>query len=75
MVNAQIVDGSGAVDAGFLDETTTPDNVVSRAIEVAQGFAEQLDPKAYASTVRAMRSDLLTEMDQAVAADRAAAGL
>ena len=75
VVNAQIVDGSGAVDAGFLDETTTPDNVVSRAIEVAQGFAEQLDPKAYASTVRAMRSDLLTEMDQAVAEDRAAAGL
>jgi enoyl-CoA hydratase len=75
VANAQIFDGSGAVDAGFLDEVTTPDQVVTRAIEVAQGFAEQLDPKAYAATVRNLRGDLLGEMDAAVASDRAAAGL
>ena len=75
VANAQIFDGSGAVDAGFLDEVTTPDQVVNRAIEVAQGFAEQLDAKAYAATVRNLRGGLLGEMDAAVASDRAAAGL
>ncbi len=75
VANAQIFDGSGAVDAGFLDEVTTPDQVVTRAIEVAQGFAEQLDAKAYAATVRNLRGGLLGEMDAAVASDRAAAGL
>ena len=75
VANAQIFDGSGAVDAGFLDEVTAPDQVTARAIEVAQDLAEQLDAKAYASTVRALRGDLLSQMDAAVAADRAAAGL
>ncbi len=75
VANAQIFDGSGAVAAGFLDEVTTPDQVVGRAIEVAQGFAEQLDSNAYAATVRNLRGGLLGEMDAAVASDRAAAGL
>ena len=75
VVNARIVDGAGAVDAGFLDEVTSPDQVLNRAIEVAQGFAEELDRDAYASTVRALRGDLLNSMDAAVAADRSAAGL
>ena len=75
VANAQIFDGRGAVDAGFLDEVAASDQVTARAIEVAQGLAEQLDAKAYASTVRALRGDLLTQMDAAIAADRAAAGL
>ena len=75
VANAQIFDGSGAVDAGFLDEVTTPDEVVTRAIEVAQGFAEQLDAKAYAAPGRNLRGGLLGEMDAAVASERAAAGL
>ena len=75
VANAQIFDGRGAVDAGFLDEVAASDQVTARAIEVAQGLAEQLDAKAYASTVRALRGDLLSQMDAAVAADRAAAGL
>ena len=75
VVNAQIVDGPGAVDAGFLDEVTSHHQVVKRALEVAQGFAEELDKNAYASTVRNLRGDLLATMDAAVAADRAAAGL
>ena len=75
VANAQIFDGRGAVDAGFLDEVAASDQLTARAIEVAQGLAEQLDAKAYASTVRALRGDLLSQMDAAVAADRAAAGL
>ena len=61
VANAQIFDGSGAVDAGFLDEVTTPDQVVDREIEVAKGLAEQLDAKAYAATVRNLRGGLLGE--------------
>ena len=75
VANAKIFDGSGAVDAGFLDEVTEADQVTARAVEVAQGFAEQLDAKAYASTVRALRGDLLSQMETAIVADRAAAGL
>lgn len=75
VANSRIVDGPGAVDAGFLDEVTSQDQVVERALEVTQGFAEDLDRKAYASTVRSLRGDLLASMDAAIAADRAAAGL
>lgn len=75
VANAQIFDGRRAVEAGFLDEITASDQVIARAIEVAQGLAEQLDTKAYASTVQALRGDLLSQMDAAVAAERAAAGL
>jgi enoyl-CoA hydratase len=75
VANSRIVDGPGAVDAGFLDEVTSQDQVVERALEVAQGFAEDLDRKAYAATVRSLRGDLLASMDAAIAADRAAAGL
>ena len=75
VANAKIFDGSGAVDAGFLDEVTEADQVTARAVEVAQGFAEQLDATAYASTVRALRGDLLSQMETAIVADRAAAGL
>jgi enoyl-CoA hydratase len=75
VANAKLFDGPGAVDAGFLDEVTAADQVVGRAVEVAQGFAEQLDARAYASTVRALRGDVLSQMDAAVAADRAAVGL
>ncbi|HAF68923.1 MAG TPA: enoyl-CoA hydratase, partial [Acidimicrobiaceae bacterium] len=73
--NATIFDGQGAVDAGFVDEVTTADQVMNRALEVAQDFADRLDPKAYSATVRSLRGGLLNEMDAAVASDRAAAGL
>ena len=75
VANAKLFDGQGAADAGFLDEVTAADQVVGRAIEVAQGFAEQLDARAYASTVRALRGEVLSQMDVAVAAERAAVGL
>jgi enoyl-CoA hydratase len=75
VANAKIFDGAGAVDAGFLDEVTSSDQVTARAVEVAQGFAEQLDARAYASTVHALRGDVLSQMDSAVLADRAAVGI
>ncbi len=80
VTNAQLVDGQGAVDAGFLDEVVADSDdrvttVVNRAVEIAEQLAETLDAKAYAGTVRSLRGDVLKKMDDSIAAERAAAGL
>lgn len=75
VANAVLVDGRGAVDAGYLDEAVPADEVVDRAVEVAAGLAESLDPRAYRMTVQKLRSEALAEMDASVALDRQAAGL
>jgi len=75
VANAVLVDGDGAVAAGYLDEAVPTDAVVDRAVEVATGLAETLDARAYASTVQKLRGDVLAEMEASVAADRRAAGL
>ncbi len=73
VTNSVLMDGKGAVDAGFLDEVA-PDKeaALSRAIEIAEGLAETLDAKAYAGTVRSLRGEVLAKMDASVAAERAA---
>jgi enoyl-CoA hydratase len=73
VANARLLDGSGAVEAGYLDEAVSPDAVVDRALAVAADLAETLDARAYAGTVRALRGDVLAEMDASVERDRAAA--
>ncbi|MDG2113531.1 MAG: crotonase/enoyl-CoA hydratase family protein, partial [Actinomycetota bacterium] len=75
VANSVLLDGQGAVDAGYLDEAVPPDQVVDRAVEVAAGLAESLDPRAYRNTVHKLRSSVLAEMDASVAADRKVAGL
>ena len=71
VANARLLDGVGATQAGFLDEAVAPDAVVDRALEVAAELADTLDPRAYAGTVRALRGDVLAEMDASVERDRA----
>lgn len=61
VVNARLVDGRGAVDAGFLDVAVAPDDVVETAMAEATALAE-LDPKAYAGTVKALRTPVLERM-------------
>jgi len=61
VVNARLVDGRGAVDAGFLDVAVAPDDVIDTAIAEATALAE-LDPKAYAMTVKALRTPVLERM-------------
>ncbi|WP_423919443.1 crotonase/enoyl-CoA hydratase family protein [Candidatus Poriferisodalis sp.] len=73
VANARLLDGVGATQAGFLDEAVAPDAVVERALEVAAELADTLDPRAYAGTVRALRGDVLAEMDASVERDRASA--
>ena len=61
VVNARLYDGAGAVSAGFLDTVVEPDAVVDAAMAHAAAWAE-LDPAAYAATVRALRGPTLTRM-------------
>lgn len=61
VVDARLYDGRGAADAGFLDVAVDPDDVVEVAIEEANTLAE-LDPRAYAVTVAAMRGPVLERM-------------
>ena len=77
VANAHLLDGKGAIDAGFLDEVVPGGDggaaVLDRAIEIAAGLAETLDGKAYAGTVKRLRSDVLARMDASITAERAAA--
>ena len=73
VANSRLVDGAGAVEAGYLDEAVAPDAVIDRAVEVAAELADTLDPRAYAGTVKALRGDVLADMDAAIERDRAAA--
>lgn len=61
VVDARLHDGQGAVDAGFLDAVVAPDEVVDTAVAEATTLAE-LDPRAYAATVQALRGPTLERM-------------
>ncbi len=66
VVDARLYDGRGAVDAGFLDAVVAPDDVVETAVAEATALAE-LDPTAYANTVKAMRGPVLSRMAETTA--------
>ena len=63
IVNARLVDGQGAVDAGFLDEAVEPEAVIDSAIAEAKTMSA-LDRTAYINTVAAIRTDTLAAMDR-----------
>jgi len=69
VATARVTDGTGAVDAGFLDEAVPADAVLDRAVEVAEGMAA-LDRTAYAGTVRALRTPVLDTMAAQILHDR-----
>lgn len=73
VANARLLDGAGAVEAGYLDEAVSPVAVVDRALAVAADLAETLDARAYAGTVAALRGDVLAEMDASIQRDRTTA--
>ncbi len=70
VVNARLLDGAGAVNAGFLDEAVDPDAVLDAAIAEAKSMSA-LDRGAYIKTVEAVRSGPLAAMDEALVSDRA----
>lgn len=70
VANARLTTPREAVDAGFLDEVVPADELLDRAVEVAQGLATTLDPSAYQRTVRILRGEVLDRMAEQIAADR-----
>jgi enoyl-CoA hydratase len=68
---AEVTDGAGAVDAGFLDRVVPEADVLDAAVAAAAQMAG-LHRRAYAGTVRALRGDTLAILDRQIAADRAA---
>jgi enoyl-CoA hydratase len=70
VANACLTTPGEAVDAGFLDEVVPADELLDRAVEVAQGLASTLDPSAYQRTIRILRGEVLDRMAEQIAADR-----
>ena len=70
VANARLTTPHEAVDAGFLDEVVPADELLERAVEVAQGLATTLDPSAYQRTIRILRGQVLDRMAEQIAADR-----
>ena len=71
IVNARVTTPTDAIDVGFLDEVVAADEVLDRAVDAAAALAAELDPKAYAGTIRAFRGTTLATMDAHIAAARA----
>jgi len=72
VANARISNPSQAIDVGFLDEVAPAGQVIDRAVEVASEFSA-LDPKSYAQTMVAFRTDVSDLMAEQIAEDRALA--
>jgi enoyl-CoA hydratase len=72
VATARVVGPAEAVDIGYLDEVVAADMVLDTAVARAQEFAAGLDARAYAGTVRALRSGVLEAMAEQISADRAA---
>jgi enoyl-CoA hydratase len=72
IANARLTTPRDAVDVGFLDEVVPEADLLERAVAVATELADTLDPGAYLGTVIKLRGEVLTRMDDQIAADRAA---
>lgn len=71
VATAQVTDGAGAVQAGFLDVVVPEAEALPAAIEKATELAA-LNGRAYAGTVLALRGPVLDRMAAQVTADREA---
>jgi enoyl-CoA hydratase len=72
LANARLTTPREAVDVGYVDEVVPADEVLGRAVAVADELAVTLDPSAYTRTIRAIRGAALDRMAEQIAADRAA---
>lgn len=69
VATARVTDAAGAVEAGFLDEVVSADEVLDAAVAAAAALAG-LPGRAYAGTVRSLRGATLDAMAGQIAADR-----
>lgn len=69
VATAEVTDGAGAVQAGFLDQVVPDDQVLDAAVAAAAAMS-QLSRRAYAGTVRSLRGQVLDLMSEQIASDR-----
>jgi len=71
VATAEVTDGRGAVEAGFLDRVVPEAEVLEAAVAAAAQMSN-LHRRAYTGTVRALRGATLDQLTAQIAADRAA---
>lgn len=74
VVNAEIYNPAGAVEAGFLDEVVAQDKLVERANELAQHF-KTLNMRAHRETKVKAKADYLALLDRCIERDAEHLGL
>ncbi|MBW0147119.1 crotonase/enoyl-CoA hydratase family protein [Marinobacter arenosus] len=74
VINAEIYDPDGAVEAGFLDEVVAPSELMSRANELAQQF-RKLNMRAHRETKVKAKSEYLDLLDRCIQQDSEHLGL
>lgn len=74
VINAEIYSPEGAVSAGFLDEVVAPDQLLSRANELAQAF-RKLNMRAHAQTKLKAKAGYLELLDRCIEKDAESLGL
>ncbi|MEJ5255552.1 MAG: crotonase/enoyl-CoA hydratase family protein [Acidimicrobiales bacterium] len=66
---ARIYDPAGAVEAGYLDEVVSPDDVEQAALDHATSLATTLNPTGFRLTRRSLRGDREGQVRAGLAAD------
>ncbi|MDS1309132.1 crotonase/enoyl-CoA hydratase family protein [Marinobacter xiaoshiensis] len=74
VINAEIYGPEGAVVAGYLDEVVAPEQLMSRANELAQGF-RKLNMRAHAQTKVKTKAGYLELLDRSIEMDAQSLGL
>lgn len=62
LMTARLYNPATAVEVGYLDEVVAPDEVLDRALEVADGLAATIDLRAYAATLKLLRGPMLERL-------------
>ena len=75
IATAQLYDPVGAVELGFLDEVVPADQVLNRAVAVADRLAATISVRAYARSMATLRSTMLATLESQASAFRAGATL
>lgn len=62
LMTARLYNPTEAIEVGYLDEVVPADQVLERALEVADGLATNIDLRAYAATLKLLRGPMLDKL-------------
>ncbi len=69
VINGEMFDPQGALDAGFLDKVVAPEELMTTA-RAAAAQLQKINMTAHKNTKRKVRKALLETLDQAIALDQ-----